>query len=57
MKKAMWTLALFLLILLAVTSPMAGLAGVMLFFLGASLLWTLWTFIEILVTGKSNQPS
>lgn len=57
MKKAIWTLVLFLFILLAVTSPMAGLAGIMLFLLGAALLWTVWTFIEVLVSGESKEPS
>lgn len=57
MKRAIWTLVIFALILLAVTSPMAGLAGMMLFLLGAALLWTVWTLIEVLVTGKSKESS
>jgi cytochrome c-type biogenesis protein CcmH/NrfG len=45
------------LILISVVAPFSGLALLMIVLLGSTFLWTIWTLVQTLITGKVNQTS
>lgn len=45
------------LILISLLAPFSGLALLMIVLLGSTFLWTAWTLVRTLITGKVNQTS